>query len=73
MRVTMSAGGKVTIPKEILEASGLQPGDKLVILQKDNDIVVRPVQGKQETQEITEISPQSSHKSPANPRQNNSG
>ena len=65
MRVTMSADGKVTIPKEILEAAGLQPGEKLVITLKGRDIVVRPVQGKQMTKEVAGIStlpPQSFHK-----------
>jgi AbrB family looped-hinge helix DNA binding protein len=37
----VSEKGQVTIPKEIRDAMGLKKGDKVVFLDKDNQIIIR--------------------------------
>ncbi|MGK6312005.1 AbrB/MazE/SpoVT family DNA-binding domain-containing protein [Neorhizobium sp. DT-125] len=40
--VTLSPKGQVTIPKEMREALGLQPGDHLIYSVVDGDVVLTP-------------------------------
>ncbi len=37
----MSAKGQVTIPKEIREALELKPGDKVVFIERENEVSIR--------------------------------
>ena len=37
---SMSEKGQVTIPKEIRDALGLKAGDRVVFVERDNEIVV---------------------------------
>ncbi len=40
---TLTSKGQITIPKEIREKLGLQKGDKLVLLEKDGNVILRKV------------------------------
>jgi AbrB family looped-hinge helix DNA binding protein len=37
----VSAKGQVTIPKEIRDVLGLKPGDKVVFIEKENEVSIR--------------------------------
>jgi AbrB family looped-hinge helix DNA binding protein len=41
--VTLTSKGQITIPKEIREKLGLKKGDKLVLLEKDGNVILRKV------------------------------
>ena len=40
---TLTSKGQITIPKEIREKLGLKKGDKLVLLEKDGNVILRKV------------------------------
>ena len=37
----VSSKGQVTIPKEIREALDLKPGDKVVFIERENEVTIR--------------------------------
>ncbi|MBI4895661.1 MAG: AbrB/MazE/SpoVT family DNA-binding domain-containing protein [Candidatus Aenigmarchaeota archaeon] len=39
---TLTSKGQVTIPKQIREHFGLKEGNKIVFIEKANEIVIRP-------------------------------
>jgi len=39
----ITAKGQTTIPKEIRDALGLQPGDRVLFVRKGPDVVVQPL------------------------------
>ena len=40
---TLTSKGQITIPKEIREKLGLKKGDKLVLIEKDGNVILRKV------------------------------
>lgn len=40
---TLTSKGQITIPKEIREKLGLKKGDKLVLVEKDGNVILRKV------------------------------
>jgi len=40
---TLTSKGQITIPKEIREKLGLKKGDKLVLIEKDGNLILRKV------------------------------
>lgn len=42
----ITSKGQITVPREVRQALGVKPGDKLVFEQKGNDVSVRPVRSK---------------------------
>jgi AbrB family looped-hinge helix DNA binding protein len=39
----LTTKGQTTIPKEIREYLGLQPGDRVIFIRRDGDVIVRPL------------------------------
>jgi len=47
MGVTLlSVKGQIVIPKPLREVLGLQPGDRFIVLQEGDAIVLKPMKGK---------------------------
>jgi AbrB family looped-hinge helix DNA binding protein len=46
MKVTIDAGGRVVIPKEIRDRLGLHPGEALELQERDGRIELAPVGAK---------------------------
>ena len=42
----ITSKGQITVPREVRQALGVNPGDKIVFEQKGNDVSVRPVRSK---------------------------
>ncbi|MBS3792015.1 AbrB/MazE/SpoVT family DNA-binding domain-containing protein [Candidatus Bipolaricaulota bacterium] len=40
---TLTSKGQITIPKEIREKLGLKKGDKLVLIERDGNVILRKV------------------------------
>jgi len=43
---SLSVKGQVVIPKSLREVLGLQPGDKFIVMQEGDAIVLKPMKGK---------------------------
>ena len=42
----ITSKGQITVPREVRQALGVQPGDKIVFEQNGKDVSVRPVRSK---------------------------
>lgn len=42
----ITSKGQVTVPREVRQALGVKPGDKIVFEQNGKDVSVRPVRNK---------------------------
>jgi len=42
----ITSKGQITVPREVRQALGVKPGDKIVFEQNGKDISVRPVRSK---------------------------
>ncbi len=42
---TVTKKGQVTIPKKIREALGLREQDKVVFIQRNNEVILKPIKG----------------------------
>jgi len=43
---SLSVKGQVVIPKSLRDVLGLQPGDRFIVLQEGDAIVLKPMKGK---------------------------
>ena len=46
METRLDKFGRVVIPKEIRDNLGLRPGERLVIEERDNNIILKPINGE---------------------------